>query len=356
MNTSITIDEMRPKLTTEADFRAILAQHEPVGSTVTPAEGTRVTLKDDWNLGLHDSDSTEEGAATLVLKNGTEMDFRNPSAVYDLTSLIGIPKAYVKKTPANLILPHINYWLGANGEREVRLLTAGEDILGCTKEKIVPFSNLELLDTLQGRVDEFYGRDTEMLFDYKSHHAIDATRMRIILPGHTSDVRTDDGWAVGLSLDNSLVGDIATNVRGYMFRWVCTNGMIATRLTSGNWSRRHTDNSGLMGWLATSIDSILGGFDHEFEMLDEAARTPIEGEVSEYMANVFRQYQVPLAPRPAIVENMVNSDDLTVYGVMQAITAAANEAAPAVADRLMAIGGDLPHLATCRECHRPITV
>jgi hypothetical protein len=102
--------------------------------------------------------------------------------------------------------------------------------------------------------------------------------------------------------------------------------------------------------------------EHEFQAIEELANTPVpfgsdgSPDVAAALADVFDTYRVPSEAREAIIENMVNSDDLTMYGVMQAVTQAANDADLPEKARLslMEVGGDIPRATTqrCQTCRR----
>lgn len=351
----ITLDDMRDKLLTETDLKKMLGEHEPINTVTVQPGVSKMRLKPGWVDGHNVDDDLDVDAAVITTANGDEYYFSTAEAVTDVTSLLGIPGAYVRKTPGDLMTPHLNFWMQQLAEKGIKLLVSDRKILGATKDSITPFSNLALLDLVTETVRNRWGSTQEILADYKSQHDLGSTRLRLIFPTAEDHlVSADDGWSVGINLANSLLGDMATSVSGYLFRWTCTNGMITTRNGSGNWSRKAGQGPEVMDWARLAIDNILGGFEHEFAMLDEAKHTPIGDSMQDYIGEVFSEFRVPLAARAQIIENLVDSDDLTVYGAAQAITAAANEAPAHIADRLMSIGNNLSHAHTCEACHRPL--
>jgi hypothetical protein len=83
---------------------------------------------------------------------------------------------------------------------------------------------------------------------------------------------------------------------------------------------------------------------------------PVAGETVEVLRDIFTTYRVPTPLRNSIIEGMVESENLNMYAVMQAITQAANSTGmdPGHIEQLMMVGGDLAYQAhtRCDGCHR----
>jgi len=69
---------------------------------------------------------------------------------------------------------------------------------------------------------------------------------------------------------------------------------------------------------------------------------------------VFDQFRLPARSRSRVIDGLVESDDLSMYAVLNAVTQAANDAEnPEEAQVLMSTGGDLAqHSERCDNCHR----
>jgi hypothetical protein len=156
---------------------------------------------------------------------------------------------------------------------------------------------------------------------------------------------------------NSIVGEKPLSLRGYLFAWVCTNGATSVHASSGNYNRR-TMGQGeeVYDWARGQVDAILGGLEHELDAVTELTTVQLDGGVSQVMQSMFERYRVPLASRQQVIENLVDSDDLTAYGLMAAVTQAANvDSLPfGQVASLLEIGGDLPHSMStrCQSCNR----
>ena len=161
--------------------------------------------------------------------------------------------------------------------------------------------------------------------DFKFQHDLRRTAARIIVPEIVHDVRDGDPWSAGLQFKQSVVGEKPLVLSGYLFRYWCTNGAITTHNESGNYNRRKFgEGEEVYEWARERVDEILGGFEHEFDVLDELARTEIprlgpDDTQSRTLAlfDVFQTYGVPVEQRDAIMQVLTDSDDFTVW-LMQA--------------------------------------
>lgn len=357
MTDTITVEQMKPKLLTLDKVRETLATTEPLAEEPFKLrdDGVKFSLE-GWSEGMSSLDSTDPVGA-YVNVHGKDYQLTK-EALLEATSYIGLKRAYVTRSPGSLVEPALNYWF-SNMDRELKLLFNSDTnrVLAVTRSSIEPFSNLQILDQSLAAIEAQYGKG-EVLADYKFSHDLRRTNIRLIVPEQLRAVREGDVWSTGLQIQNSLTGGIATSIDGYLFRWWCTNGAIATHSGAGKYNRKihGRDADSMYEWAREAVDEILGGLEHEFEALEELANTPLGGSVADVLADVFEQYRVPVTTRERIIENMVNSDDLTMYGVMQAITLAANEdgLSETLRTAILEIGGDLPRAYSdrCESCHR----
>jgi len=355
---TVTLDQMRSKLLSVDDVRQRLAVTEPLSQEhVTSDSNIRFTFPEGWNADLDEIGGTDR-TAVLMRVNGVEKPMTKDAALI-AASNVGLPGAYVKKTPGPLVEQHMNYWYGVGmGEKAYNVLTVGEDVAAFVKPTIVPFSNLALLDSTIEGIQRHYGADTEILADYKIRHNLGRTDVRLIVPEHQrtitggglNDVPSGEAdlWSAGITLTNSLIGKSQTAVEGNLFRWWCTNGATTTNAEVGTWSRR----SGGQGedvyvWAAEAVDEVLGGMEHRFDEVQALTGLNVAGNTADVLRDIFTQYQVPVSQREAVTNALLESENLTMYAIMNAITQTANgsEISADRADRMMRIGGAVPTAA-----------
>lgn len=326
------------------------------------SEKVKFNLPLGWNVGLKEAPGTELTAATMTTGNKERQMTKD--ALLALTTMVGIRREYVCKTPGPMIQDHLNYW-AQHTDKSVKALHGKDGVVAVTKPGITPFSNIELLDSVVEGLQQEYGvgRDA-ILADYKFTHDLRQTSFRLIVPEHVRAISShradgsEDQWSTGIQVRNSLVGETPLSVHGYLFAWWCTNGAISTHSTSSKYNRRTQGQEAgeVYAWARDTVDSILGGLEHELDAVTDLTTTPIEGEVHAVLADVFTEYKVPMKAREDIITNLVEIDDLSMYGVMNAITQAANQVdrSDKEVTSLMEIGGDLPRASSsrCEACHR----
>lgn len=350
---SVTAEQMRDRLLTVDQFRETLAQTEPLQVALI-GEGTnpRFSIEPNWQEAAQEARQRNEPFFVGEIETDGQTLRLTESALFEATSKIGVPKNFVKKTPATLIEPLLAHHYGSGAR--AKILTANGNILGMTGDNIVPFSNLELLDNVLQGVGE-----REVLVDYKSSHQLADTRMRLVIPDDRRDVgRDNDPWSTGIEISNSLTGANPTQVSAYAFRWWCTNGS-TTQHGSGKWNRRtmRQEPAEVYAWARDAVDDALRGLDVEFEKLSQMANTAIEpGTMNETVEAVFDEYGVPAEARMEILRYLVENEDMTLYGLHAAITQAANnrQLGTATVNRLLNVGGDMAHhsMRRCDSCHR----
>jgi hypothetical protein len=365
---TIVAEDMRAKLVSLDDLREKLEATEPLTSHTLEADKTHFVLEPNWADGLDLKAGTDTVQAFVSIGDaGGAREFQlTKDALQAATSYTGINTAYAARTPAPLIEPQLNYWFntGFSGNKAFKLLALGDQLgAAVTRNTIEPFSNLRLLDESLDKIHDVYG-SSDVLVDYKLVHSLRSTVFRLIVPEQTRALVTgtpEDNWSMGLQIKNSLTGEGQTEINGYLFRWWCTNGMTDTHTESGVWSRRSgAANDEVYSWAAHAVDEVLGGLEHSLDAVQALTEIPLHGEANEVLRDVFSQYKVPQATRDRIIANMVESEDLTMYSLMAAVTEVANrdDVDPRHANSLLQIGGELVHRAhaRCNDCHRLLEV
>jgi len=361
--TTVTLDEMRDKLLSLDTVRETLATTEPISELPLTVGMTNFTLESGWN---HSIDTLKESDAVNATVSVGSREYRlSKDALFQATSAVGLPAAYVKKTPANLIESNLNYWYGKGygltDKQQLKLLITKDVGSAVARSTVRPFSNLRLMEETLTGIEKKFGNG-EVLVDSKFHHSLARTHFRLIVPEHTfqiQDTGTDnDVWSMGLNIQNSLIGKDQTSLEGYLFRWWCTNGAIDTTAASGVWNRRSEgqNEDEVYEWARTVVEDVLGGLESSFDTLQTMARTPIAGDVNQILRETFANYSLPARSRQAVISNLVEDDQLTAYSLMNAVTSVANatDMDPREQARLMTVGGDLVHMSSdrCDSCHR----
>jgi len=352
---TVTLDQMRSKLLSVEDVASVLSTTEPLSSVLLSSDTkTKFRLVPGWNEDLDGAGPTDSVEAYVTI-NGVERQMTKEAALA-AGAQFGITGAYARKTPAALIESHLDYWYtGGMGDKQFNALTVGDTIAAFTRPTVTPFSNLNLLEQSVEGIQRRYGPDVEILADYKVNNSLQRTDVRLIVPeasrtivgGDLKDVPSGEAdlWSAGVHLTNSLIGKSQTSVEAYLFRWWCTNGATSILDAVGTWSRR-SDGQGddVYVWAAQAVDEVLGGMEHKFDEVQALTSLNVAGNTADVLREIFATYEVPVSQREQITESLLESENLTMYAIMQAITQVANgtDMDPMRADRLMRIGGALP--------------
>ena len=232
-----------------------------------------------------------------------------------------------------------------------------------TRATIQPFSNLQFLDIMLEGIQAVYG-EGEVLADYKFHHDLERTNLRLIVPGAQrliSGTRVaDDTWSAGVQLRNSLAGTEQTAIDGYLFRWWCTNGCTDTIASVSALNRRQSPSPDeAYDWARESVNEILGGLESSFDAVQSTAGVAVEpDQVAGVMRDLFTEHAVPARSRERIVTELADAgEDMTVYDVLNAITVSANApgVSPDATEQILRLGGHVAHVVSndrCGECRR----
>lgn len=355
--------------------KELLATTEPLGDLEFQLDGTshvQLNMPREWNddeKEVKNQPGTWMTDCTITFDETDHPIRLSKDALLKMTSEIGLNRHYVQKTPGPLIAVQANWWLnngGVRGANAVHLMTKDGDAVAARKDGLQAFPNLPLIERVEERLAERYGRQ-ELMADAKFHHDFQRTALRIIVPdsgrvisSKRSTETKPDRWSVGLQFINSIMADPESrlSLSGYMFAWWCTNGAITQHGRSGAYNRR-TQDQGLdvvQEWTSAVTDQALDALEPALDDVQALTRVSLEGELNQTLTDVFNTYHLPPALRVGVTEALIESDDLTAYGLMQAITQAAND--PALSDHVsqtaMSIGGLIPHGLSerCGECHR----
>ena len=355
-----------PDMLTVKDAESMLQVTENMSSVVLSMDGTSgipaFNLPSGWNVGLKDKDPLELTEAELAYDGKTYS--LTKEAALGIAHSIGLSPAYVSKTPGLLIQSHLNYWATHSPEVALKMLVNGNEVLAVTKESIKPFSNTELLDRVVTSMEERFDIDrSELEVDFKFHHDLHTTTVRVINPYAHETLMTSrygetvtDTWCQGVQMRNSLTGKFPTTIQGYLYS-DSDCGMV-TQHAAARYNRKvmGQDESEVYQWATDSTDNVFKSMTHEYEILSTTAEESIKESVSAVMVDIFKTYKVPLKVRETVTKNLVEVEDYTYYGVINALTRTANTPelpehfVTAILEIAGAVAANIHH--TCGKCHR----
>lgn len=361
---TVNFSDMRDKLLTLDSVRESLASTEPI-TTFQVQPGSVKFYLNDWNDNPETAETMEDTDVTAAVVRVNNVEYPlTKEALLSATSAVGLSKAYVTRTPSDLVEPNLNYWM-ARGFKDLSLFASQGRAVALAPATRTPFSNLEILDNILQGVSDFGVDPEDVLVDYKYNHSLSRTNVRLVIPTRTRTLeRTgvdNDEWSFGLQFQNSLVGSKQTRLEGYMFRWVCTNGMVSEHANSGVWSRRSNGqtDADVYQWAKESVDGILGGLESALDRVQGLVDIRVDepGVAVDVLDDIYKLYKIRPGEQDSITGNMVEATNLTMYEIVNAVTAAANhpDLEPEHVDRLLRAGGDIAHdPSRCGACHQKV--
>lgn len=358
----VNIADVASKMLTMEQVRERLSLTEPMTAVNLRCgeANTSFNLGKTWNFDVDKLRDDELVDATMTI-GGKEYAL-SKQALYETTSIIGLNTAYVTKSPWKLVQDPLNFYYGAGiTDKDYKAYVKDDTVLAIGKATIDPFSNLRFLDESLAAIEAKYGTGT-IYADYKFEHSLRRTALRLVVPETVRVIENtgtdNDTWSIGIQFLNSLIGLEKTSVEGYLFRYWCSNGAIdlSASSSSTSWDRRGGQTEEVYEWARTAVDSVFENLEHTLDKVQESVYVNVDGEIVDVAKEIFKSYKISPAAREIVMENLVESDELTMYAVMQAITAAANDPDldPRHVEALLIAGGAIPQLAhtRCNSCHR----
>jgi hypothetical protein len=352
---------MRGNLLTLDQVRERLSATEPLSEVSFEAGGADLRLESGW--AGESVPLTGYTDAFLRLPGGTEYQLTKQAAL-EIGAAVGIPRRIQEDSDPSVMAPLINWRLHERlKDKELKGLAREGQVLAVTRGTVSPFSNLAMLDVIVGGLERKYG-EGEILADYKFHHDLEHTGLRLIVPGYRRTITgtsvADDSWSAGVDFANSMTGLRQTEIHGQLFRWWCTNGCTDTLHAVGGLSRRGTTQEDALAWAAATVEEVLGGLEPMLDHVQELTTQPVAGNVRDVLEGLFTDYGIPSRDRHRVIEAMAEDDEMTAYSMMQAVTMAANlEGIPdRDRQRLMRMGGGIAstHSQRCNlgRVHRTV--
>lgn len=256
---------------------------------------------------------------------------------------VGIPQKYYDRMKAEapeLLTQNVNTWFKKQPEKRM-IRTLDGNVRAFLSDRYRPLDNFDLANvafetlTVPGMKVESTELTERRLY-------IKAVTERLTL-----EVKKGDVVQAGIVISNSEVGCGTVKVEPMVFRLVCANGMIANDHAMRQY---HVGRSGSEGDMASEFfrdetrmaddkafwmkvkDVITGSFKRDvFERIVNsmklAAAKDITGDVKEVIEVVQEKYGLDDTEGSGVMRHLIKGGDLTQWGLVNAITRTAQDAA-----------------------------
>jgi len=280
-----------------------------------------------------------------------------PWATAQMCQRLRIPVSYFRRCPTRLQDEQANHWLrhgpeappaddqapenGArcHGRRERWLLRAKDSSLrGVLSDRYARMDNATVLDTVASLLDRHYEVGWFALTPESLH-------VRLVDPRIVREALPDDRLMAGIHLANSEVGRRAVTVDAMVYRLVCTNGLIRLVRGASLFHQRHVSFATPKFEMALrdAIRQAWGQAAVFMEQLVWSTSQPVR-DVEKTLANLTDRWNLTNGTEEAIKGHLkatAPGQQETLYGLVNAITRAAQALAPDDRYDLEALAGQL---------------
>jgi hypothetical protein len=310
-----------------------------------------------------DSEAVEERKMTLQVP-GSLQDYNVDYNGYKKAMrLAGFPEAVINRYPIPLMLEPLNWGFQHRAGDKVKAFVQNDHLVAFVKPNLELVSTQKLLDTIFKVVGEdalverldhnLQYTNCSILVPTKSREWTDERLQAKLAPG--THERLNDVVCGGITFQNSIMGESTMEVTGYVYRLICSNGMISAE-SKFKWSRK-TETVELSTWFEEHVRACYESIDHEFDKIEQLIQTPIvEGHRAQVLTNVFQEYELSDKMRHAVLARMADEPPRHMWDVVNAITNIANDEEyadnPHTIRRIQTIGGDIStKLHVCEACY-----
>lgn len=374
----LTLEEVRERFSQTEPLAAVSFGTDPGYSD---AERPRVIFDQKWaHVGTEwmtgeDIMPTAPVAAWLEVPElgGKRFQFTFEAA-QDLGSTCRVPKQLQLFMQPGTLQEHVNHCLAeALGIRRLKLLLAGEGTdehgsrvplaVAQTRDTVVPFSNLALMDKVLEVIAAKYGRDAaaRALVHFTMSHDLEHTDFRVIVPEATVAVAGEE-WAPGVEVTNSCIGLKQTIVTGLGCRAASNGVVLDAAHSAGGFKRLKSTPEQAYEWTGESASDVLDALQATWSNVTQLAQMPVGDHAGTFVESLCNEFRIPknLVERVTTVLEEID-DDLTMYALVTTMSRLANMEGLSWREnsQLMVMAGHIVHSVGARcsadqPCYRAL--
>jgi hypothetical protein len=201
----------------------------------------------------------------------------------------------------------------------MKMLLKGDTVVSFLKPTTDYYSRVHLFEMAERILSA--GGSEPLLYD-QVHNSLDKGMHYAIISQKQAFMKPGDLVRGGIQIQDHVLGELPMVVTGYVWRQICGNGMLSKEILS-KYSRK-SDVSNLDEWFTEAVTACNETIEEEFARTLHLQDVPVEKHGADILRSVFSEFKVSPAMREAITDNVVNDGADTLYDIVNAITAAAN--------------------------------
>lgn len=286
---------------------------------------------------------TDRGDLNVPVNGHSEDLPVNELAHNQIAQRVGIPAKYydkMKSQSPELMALNVNHWFNKNPEKRM-VRTLDGNVRAFLSNRYRPLDNYDLAEAVLPKIQ---GLNCTV-------ESCEVTEKRLYLKVITdrivADIKKGDAVQAGLVISNSEVGCGSLKVEPMIYRLVCLNGLI---LPDQAMKKYHVGKAGnediddgaaeffrdstrladdraffmkVQDIVAATLDMVK--FNMMVNKLRDAADRIIDADPVKVLDNVGRKFDLTDAESGSIMQHLIKGADLSQYGLINAITRAAQD-------------------------------
>lgn len=156
---------------------------------------------------------------------------------------------------------------------------------------------------------------------------INEERLHLRLVENTMlDIEGEDLFA-GITLDSSDVGRSGLSVKFFIFKQICTNGLVIAESSAKLFKQKHIGitHDDFAAGLKEGLETFYELKEKITEQIKETAKIPVEEDVEKLLEDIKEQTKLSDDAATRVIEYMVQKYDRTQWGLINGITEIAQE-------------------------------
>lgn len=239
-----------------------------------------------------------------------------------LCGKLGVPVRYMKKClkegQERLVPDNINKWLSDIEPKKFLVRTYGESARGILSDKYSVMDTPDILTSLADVTDDFRVKS----------YFMDEERLHVRMIGEQLNVPKEDLFC-GLQIDSSDVGRKLLTVQFFVYKQVCTNGLVVPKLNSTIFEQKH---------IGITQDEFIRGFKENIDVLPDLVAKVEEfiehgrksiitdaKELGNIIEKTIKDLKLPEKSDDKILELLNTNYSNTRWGVVNSLTEFAQE-------------------------------
>lgn len=246
-------------------------------------------------------------------------------ALLTLANRIGVQAGYLRRCADDLFdlrAENVNRWLAKlPRDKEFFVRMDGAECRAILSTSYTPVGNLALMERFQESCPVLNG-------NVKVNLELNPVAMAAQLYWTTTEYSVElttpgDISHLGFQIGNSEVGFHSVEIAAFMFRLVCSNGLVVSEKA---WSvkQTHLSKTDQLDSTFDELPRIMDQLPHVGKRLQAATRIPVENPIAE-IEKIANRHALPRRQLELVLLVYQLNVDPTMFGVINSFTGAANE-------------------------------